>query len=45
MPVTMPVEAPTVATAVFAELQVPAGVASVNAVVEPEHTDVVPVMG
>jgi hypothetical protein len=42
-PVTTP-EVPTVATAVLLLLHVPPGVASVNEVVEPAQTDVVPVI-
>jgi hypothetical protein len=43
-PVTTPVEDPTVAIAVLLLLQVPPEIASLRAVVRPEHTTVLPVI-
>jgi hypothetical protein len=43
-PLTMPLDAPTVATAVALLVQVPPPVASLRAVVDPGQTVVVPVM-
>src|ERR1043165_9782443 len=43
-PVTMPVEEPTVATAVFAELQTPPGATLLNVVALPGQTVAVPVI-
>ena len=44
-PLTTPVNAPTVATGVAEQLQVPPGVEPVNVVVPPAHRFVVPVIG